>query len=98
MLSLAGIPLTVGFLGKFYLLTSLRFDQWWMILLVILASIISIVYYFRIFNGMYFSNKKTATMASTTIVSPYLNFVVGFCALSLLIIGLFPDFYLNIFQ
>jgi NADH-quinone oxidoreductase subunit N len=98
LLSLAGIPLTVGFLGKFYLLMSLSFDQWWMILLVIASSIISIVYYFRIFNGMYFSNKKASAIVAPEVVSPYLNFVVGFCALSLIIIGLFPDFYLNIFQ
>jgi hypothetical protein len=47
---------------------------------------------------MYFSNKKASAIVAPEVVSPYLNFVVGFCALSLIIIGLFPDFYLNIFQ
>jgi NADH-quinone oxidoreductase subunit N len=54
LLSLAGIPLTMGFIGKFYILSQATIAHaWWLIATLIVASGISLAYYlpmiFKIF-------------------------------------------------
>jgi NADH-quinone oxidoreductase subunit N len=49
LLSLAGIPLTVGFMGKFYLVAAgLHRPLWWLVIILLLTSGISLFYYLRI--------------------------------------------------
>ena len=49
MLSLAGIPLTIGFFGKFYLVMAAVNSQLWGLLgVLVIASIIGLFYYLRI--------------------------------------------------
>jgi len=55
LLSLAGIPLTGGFLGKFYMLSALvDVGHFWLAILAILCAAISAYYYFRVIQAMYF--------------------------------------------
>src|ERR1700748_2274457 len=55
MLSLAGIPLTAGFIGKFFMFSSaLRQYQVLLVILAVINAIISIFYYFRVIVAMYF--------------------------------------------
>ena len=54
LLSLTGIPPTVGFIGKYYLFTSAMKAGWfWLALLGVLMSAVSLFYYFRIVRAMY---------------------------------------------
>ena len=49
LLSLAGVPLTGGFIAKYFLFFSLIIgDLWWLAVIAIINSAISIFYYFRI--------------------------------------------------
>jgi NADH-quinone oxidoreductase subunit N len=49
LLSLAGIPLTVGFIGKFFVLAAgVQGALWWQIAALIIGSVISLFYYLRI--------------------------------------------------
>jgi NADH-quinone oxidoreductase subunit N len=49
LLSLAGIPLTVGFMGKFYVVTAgLRGALLWLVITLLLTSGVSLFYYLRI--------------------------------------------------
>ncbi len=49
LLSLAGIPLTVGFIGKFYLFAAAVEEELWLVLLaVVIGSGIGLFYYLRI--------------------------------------------------
>lgn len=49
MLSLAGIPLTAGFIGKFYILTvGVEAELWWLVGALILGSAIGVFYYLRV--------------------------------------------------
>lgn len=58
LLSLAGIPLTAGFVGKFYILASGVASGFWVIaLILVLSSVIGLYYYLRIITAM-FSEKK----------------------------------------
>jgi NADH-quinone oxidoreductase subunit N len=54
MLSLAGIPLTAGFIGKFFVLgAGVGGGQWALSLILVLGSVISIYYYLRVVVAMY---------------------------------------------
>jgi NADH-quinone oxidoreductase subunit N len=58
MLSLAGIPPLAGFFGKYFLFAG-AFEKYpLLVLLAIVNSSISIYYYFRVLNAMYFSKEK----------------------------------------
>lgn len=54
MLSLAGIPLTAGFIGKFWLLmTANMAGLWLLIAMVVLGSAIALYYYLRVMITLY---------------------------------------------
>jgi NADH-quinone oxidoreductase subunit N len=54
MLSLAGIPLTAGFIGKFYVIAAgVEAQQWWLLGSVILGSAIGVFYYLRVMVTLY---------------------------------------------
>jgi NADH-quinone oxidoreductase subunit N len=88
MLSLAGIPLTAGFIGKFYAF-NMAMGQYHIVLLVIavINAIISIFYYFRVIIAMYFRSAEREQIA----VSPYYIFVLGFATLATIVIGVYPQ-------
>ncbi|WP_068827860.1 NADH-quinone oxidoreductase subunit NuoN [Pseudomonas sp. BMS12] len=49
MLSLAGIPLTAGFIGKFYVVAAgVQAQQWWLLGALVLGSAIGVFYYLRV--------------------------------------------------
>ena len=89
MLSLAGIPLTAGFIGKFFMFSSaLSQYQVWMVVLAVVNAIISIFYYFRVIVAMYFRTAETNEVQ----IPAYYKFVLGFSALITIIIGVYPTF------
>ena len=49
MLSLAGIPLTAGFIGKFYVVAAgVQAQLWWLLGALVLGSAIAVFYYLRV--------------------------------------------------
>jgi NADH-quinone oxidoreductase subunit N len=56
ILSLAGIPATAGFLGKFYMLSAAisTGKLFWLVIVGIVCAAISVYYYFRVIQAMYF--------------------------------------------
>ncbi|MDH1263605.1 MULTISPECIES: NADH-quinone oxidoreductase subunit NuoN [unclassified Pseudomonas] len=49
MLSLAGIPLTAGFIGKFYVIAAgVQAQLWWLLGALVLGSAIAVFYYLRV--------------------------------------------------
>lgn len=62
-LSLIGVPLTVGFVSKWYLVLALLQKGWWPVsFLVLLGSLISVMYVWKIIETIYFlpSNPENA--------------------------------------
>ncbi|MBU2971612.1 monovalent cation/H+ antiporter subunit D family protein [Pseudoalteromonas sp. C2R02] len=54
-LSLIGVPLTVGFVSKWYLLTALVEQGWWPVaVLILLGSMLAVVYVWRVVEIAYF--------------------------------------------
>ena len=60
-LSLIGVPLTVGFVSKWYLLMALVENGWWFVTaLILLGSILAIIYVWRIVEVAYFKEPLVA--------------------------------------
>ena len=87
MLSLAGIPLTAGFIGKFFVFSgALMQYHTTLVILAVVNAIISIFYYFRVIIAMYFRNSEREEVA----VPVYFNFVLGLAAVVTILIGVCP--------
>jgi NADH-quinone oxidoreductase subunit N len=60
LLSLAGIPLTVGFIGKFYLvLAGVGSALWTLVIILVVTSTIGLYYYLRIIVAMFVHQPDT---------------------------------------
>jgi NADH-quinone oxidoreductase subunit N len=93
LLSLAGIPLTAGFIGKYFLLNSgLVRGQWLLVFVLITSSVIGLFYYLRIIVMMMKQNEKTIP-DTTVIASSYRGAIFVLVVLAVLVvsIGLFPN-------
>jgi NADH-quinone oxidoreductase subunit N len=59
MLSLAGIPGTVGFIGKLYLIRAMVADSYtWLAVVIVVGSMISLGYYLRVIATMWMSSPE----------------------------------------
>src|SRR5690606_20785533 len=59
MLSLAGIPMTAGFIGKFYIITvGAEAGLWWLVGALILGSAIGVFYYLRVIVTLFLVEPK----------------------------------------
>ena len=60
MLSLAGIPLTAGFLGKFYVAAAAVDSSLWALAVILVAtSVVGLFYYLRVITAMYARPEET---------------------------------------
>jgi NADH-quinone oxidoreductase subunit N len=88
LLSLAGIPLTAGFFAKFYMLSSaLNGNVYiWIVVLAILCAAISVYYYFRVIQAMYFKpgDAEFVPVSNTT------RYALIAASAIVLLVGLYP--------
>lgn len=94
ILSLAGIPLTMGFIGKFYILNvAVQAQQWWLIASLIIGSGIGLFYYLRIifvlFEGV---NEGENSSGLSFTISPSAKVAAVLSIATGLVLGVFPDF------
>ncbi len=91
LLSLAGIPLTAGFLSKFYMLrATVDVGNVWLAIFAVLMAAVSVYYYFRLIQAMYFKD-GTATVAN---VSPAFKVTLVAVAAVTIVLGLYPNLLL----
>lgn len=94
MLSLAGIPLTAGFIGKFMMFSSALKDyQLWLVILAVINAVVGIFYYLRVVVAMYFKESERTEVPS----SPYFNLVLAFSAIITVVLGIYPGLISNLF-
>ncbi|MBD3749827.1 MAG: NADH-quinone oxidoreductase subunit N [Sphingobacteriales bacterium] len=94
MLSLAGIPLTAGFIGKFFMFsTALQQYHTWLIVLAIINAMMGIFYYFRVIVAMY--SKDVEGKELTT--PGYYQLVLSLSAAAIIILGVYPSLITNFF-
>ena len=73
MLSLTGIPPTVGFMGKFYLFrAAIDADLYWLAIIGVITSLISAYYYLRVIVVMYMQTgepeRRSEVLLNATVV------------------------------
>lgn len=92
MLSLAGIPLTAGFIGKFYLFTAgIDGKVWWLLGALVIGSGIGIYYYLRIVFAMTMKQPDAANFDTSGRSSLIANLVVWLLIISILYLGILPQ-------
>lgn len=93
VLSLAGIPLTGGFMGKlFIILGAFQMQSYWIAAIMMATSVISLYFYFGIVRQMYMrSVGETAEVR----VPVTLGITVWMCAIATIILGVMPNMVTN---
>ncbi len=95
LLSLAGIPPTAGFIGKYYLFTAaMKAGYAWLAILAVVMSAVSLFYYFRIASAMFFAEGAPAKLKG----SYALTAVIALCAAGTLVIGVAPQPFLEVLK
>lgn len=93
MLSLAGIPLTAGFMAKFYIVfEGINASLWLLVICLIVNSVISLYYYLRVVAVM-FSEADSRTLPSVSYIE---TVVMGVIAFAIVWIGIFPQWILQL--
>jgi NADH-quinone oxidoreductase subunit N len=91
LISLAGIPLTGGFIGKFYLFSAAVQKGFIGLAIVgVLNSVLSVFYYFRLMVYMYM-REPGADMPEPEPISWPVQVLIGIGALCILWLGIHPD-------
>lgn len=104
MLSLAGIPLTAGFIGKFYILSAgAGAGLWMLVIILVINSVIGLFYYLRVIITMFSRQEEfehfISTDAESKVFTPALSLLSGACLAILTIllvwIGVYPSPFIN---
>ena len=100
LLSLAGIPTTLGFIGKFYILSiTVAAGLWWVMGAVVLGSALGLYYYLRVMVALYLREpamqRRDAERDWALSVG---GVVVILSALLVLLLGLYPQPLLELVQ
>jgi NADH-quinone oxidoreductase subunit N len=95
LLSLAGIPLTAGFLAKFYMINAVINSGGflWLVILAVLMAAISVYYYFRVIQAMYFKEGEAQVME----VSSSFKWTIAVVAALVILLGVYPQLLFNWF-
>ena len=93
LLSLAGIPPTAGFIGKYYLFAAaIETGHNTLAVIAVLNAAISIYFYFRIVVSMFM---REATEKTGLTYAPGLNIALAIAIVFTLFIGIYPDPFIN---
>lgn len=97
ILSLAGIPLTAGFIGKFFIMSAgVAAHLWWLLAALVIGSAISIYYYLRVIVTLYMNTPTKQSL-------PHQGFgfngvVLILLTATVLFIGIYPQAMLDLLQ
>lgn len=98
LLSLAGIPVTAGFIGKFYAIAAgVDAGLWWLVLALIGNSVVSLYYYLRLIVTL-FSEEPAPATAPQGLAGQFPQtagwiavFSLGLVASVILLFGVYPE-------
>ena len=95
MLSLAGLPFTVGFLGKFFIFEAAMREQHYLLVAIGVVTVAcGFYYYLKVVRAMYW--QPAPADSGPVEVSALTRFAAAFLAALILIIGIFPKPILDI--
>jgi NADH-quinone oxidoreductase subunit N len=97
LLSLAGIPVTAGFLAKFYIVTAgAAAGIWALILILVITSVIGLFYYLRIVVTMYAREQEEAPHAEPHGIAG--SYVLVTLSILLVWLGVYPVPLINVIK
>jgi len=89
LLSLAGIPPTAGFIGKYYLFAAaIQTGHNFLAVVAVLNAAVSVYFYFRIVVSMFM---RDATERTGLTFALGLNMALGVAIIFTMLIGIYPD-------
>lgn len=89
LFSLAGIPLTAGFVGKFYIIAAGAGSSLWLVIIImIINSVIGLFYYLRIIVVIFSASEKEGAISARHSRSG--NAVLATLAILLIWLGVYP--------
>src|SRR5450759_7391 len=93
LLSLAGIPVTAGFIAKFYVIfEGMKAGLMVLIISMIINSVIGLYYYLRIITTLF----STASDTKLPELSIFGNITLAIVGISILILGVYPGWLIDI--
>ena len=93
MFSMAGVPLTVGFYAKIYILKSLIYnDMLWLAILAIVMSIVGAYYYLRVVKQMYFDEMEENLTSQKSFLA---QTALSLNGVLIVVLFIFPNALLN---
>lgn len=101
LLSLAGIPLTAGFIAKFYIIAAgLDSGRWLLVILFVANSVIGLFYYLRIIITMTLDRPDRTTESVSQEAGPFWTQRLALAALTLLLLwfGIYPTPLIRMIQ
>jgi NADH-quinone oxidoreductase subunit N len=98
LLSLAGIPVTAGFIGKFYIVAAGAFTMHWaLVIILVVSSVIGLFYYLRLMSVVYIMN-ETDPIATPLHASSIGGILLGILSGLLLWLGVYPGPLLSVIR
>ena len=93
LLSLAGIPLTGGFLAKYYMIATVMATgtYLWLVIFALLCATVSVYYYFRVIQAMYFKDG----VAQELEIGPGFQLMLILLSLVIILLGIFPQLLID---
>ena len=93
LLSLAGIPATAGFMAKFYMFAAAvnNGNVLWLVILAVLCAAISVYYYFRVIQAMYF---KDGDPQEIQVTGRFKGLLI-FTAAAIIFLGIYPQWFID---
>jgi NADH-quinone oxidoreductase subunit N len=96
LLSLAGIPPTAGFFGKWFLFKAgIESGLYWLVILALINSVIGSYYYLRVLIYMYMREPAAGAPVAIPMRSGYITAALILSAVLVLVLGLTPSAYLD---
>ena len=97
MLSLAGIPLTAGFAGKFQIFkTAVEQGYLWLAVIGVLNSVVSLYYYLRMVVVMYMQPPTAESISERAVPSVPLYAAIALALAGVVVLGIFPALWMDI--
>lgn len=97
LLSLAGIPSTVGFIGKFYIiLLGVNDNLWWLLGALAIGTVLGLFYYLRVLVNLYLMKNVSDNQASIGSGSAIGSIVLIITGILMLLLGTYPQPLLDV--
>jgi NADH-quinone oxidoreductase subunit N len=96
LLSLAGIPITAGFFGKFYIVAAgASSAKWALIIVLVLTSVVGLFYYLRVVVVVFGAPSEEAGVLPAFRTSASSGIILGALSVCLVWFGVYPGYILR---